>query len=258
MSDHFPPLISYESPIRGFVTADLDPAWRPAYERELHRLWGELLHISSALKITQRIRDFPFEKIHVRKGLFWQTTERSLMETIVMGLWRVLVDKRRDVLTLNHLKADVVAHMRPEKQQPFAAALDEIEFGQRTRVAQRHLLKVRHTFVAHYARDPAQGASVPVLTFDQLIEIKEETRTLLAVLAFEQGLSPDWPEYSPLLHPQGPLDVDILLATLARSSLWLSFPERDPYTWAEHLRQMPPEEAEEFQRLRAQFGFSNT
>ena len=74
-------------------------AWIPTYKRQIRILHSQLVQIRSMLFILDHIARFPFDLFCEHRGPFWYLVRQSLETSVVVGLWRILLDTDDKALT---------------------------------------------------------------------------------------------------------------------------------------------------------------
>lgn len=84
--------------------------WIPTYKSGIRILHNQLVQIRSMLFILEHIARFPFDLFGEHPGPFWPLVRRSLETSVVVGLWRILLDPDDKALTLRKLRNQVMSN----------------------------------------------------------------------------------------------------------------------------------------------------
>jgi hypothetical protein len=213
--------------------------WLPEYEKQREIIHGQLVGLNTYLFTLERIEEFPFRVFFPAYDdrIFWQTTRNALVEIIVIRMWRIGVDRRKDVLTLKNFKDDIWANLKDNTAgQIFQGKLEHVDFDNQIQTLNERLTELRHNYFAHFNKSlnltpkPEKIANIAVSLsdFKNFIVI---IRKLFDVLCFEHHHDLWLWAYSQYRRENQETDVDKLLDGVARNSDLLNLPETAPDIW---------------------------
>lgn len=247
-----------------FTREDLNPIWRSEYEAELQELWFQAVALNTNLFLLGRITGFPFGLLGISPHPFWIMVFRALYESTVMTLCRISLDARRETLTVQRFRDDVIANLRSEElRRAFAEHLASLAFDAKLAAISEGAKGLRDKHLAHLnrelARDPEKRGGYPVLPVDALQMACEGVCTLVDALSLDVGLGFDFIEYNAdVIHPVGTdsrPDIDRILDNLARESVVLKMPDEQPHSWSDvWSKRLSAEDGALLNQYRERFG----
>jgi hypothetical protein len=247
-----------------FTREDLNPIWRSEYEAEHQELWFQAVALNTNLFLLGRVTGFPFNLLGINPNPFWMMIFRALYESTVMTLCRISLDARREALTVQKFRDDVIANLRSEElRRTFAEHLASLKFDAQLAVVGEEAKGLRDKHLAHLnrelARDPEKRGGYPLLPVTALQMACKGVCTLVDALSLDVGLGFDFIEYNAdVIHPVGTdsrPDIDRILDDLARESVVLKMPEEQPRSWSDvWSRRLSAEDKAILNQYRAKFG----
>lgn len=181
-----------------------------------------------------------------------------------MCAWRIAVDSGSDLLTIRHVKNEVLRNI-PDLQvrQELTRELKSLEFDKTLKDIQHVIREYRHRRLAHFRFDTTvpegdKTNAVPRPFGQDLDKVSSAIGQMINTLGFEMEYAFLLSDYDPrVIHPKHSNhqpDIEMLLDEEARSSKNLRLPESDPERW-EILREKYSEaEMLIFNQYRLRFG----
>jgi hypothetical protein len=162
-------------------------AWIPTYKTRIRVLHNQLVQIRSMLFILEHIARFPFDLFGEYPGPFWYLVRQSLETSVVVGLWRILLDTDDKALTLRKLRNQVMSNAVDEAaRRRIADELRSHDVDTRIKQIECKINRLRHRHFAHLEPAEATGSTVKPegspLTFEELRELATAAHDLINVI----------------------------------------------------------------------------
>ena len=177
-------------------------AWIPTYKTRIRVLHNQLVQIRSMLFILAHIARFPFDLFGDRPGPFWYLVRQSLETSVVVGLWRILLDTDDKALTLRKLRNQVISKaVDKTARRRIAEELRSHDVDTRINQIQHKVSRFRHQHFAHLETAEATGSTVKPedspLTFKELLELATAAHDLINVIGMNTYYMTLFSDYDP-------------------------------------------------------------
>jgi hypothetical protein len=242
----------------------IKPLWLDSYKKQTEAIWWQLVQLNSNVFVLEKLAEFPFDLFVYPPSPMWQLAYDALFETSVMIVWRVGVDKDAKVLTIPKLVSQVKDNLRQGTYRyELEDALHAMKFDEAIAKLERPIMLLRQNRLAHFNTKWNLEPSPDQINQSrlQLSHLKEAAHTLNSLFNFvcfghEYALLPD--PYSPDVYhapdADARSDVEKLLDLVARNSVLLNVPERQPDLWPHWRGGLSREELGVLNKYRAKFG----
>lgn len=238
--------------------------WLPTYNTQLDLLWYQAVQLNSNLYLLERIATFPFDMFAVWDQLCWSLIARSLYESCIMSIWRIVADTGSDILGLRQFKNEVLRQATDGRARDhIRRRLEAASFEKRVTKIQAAVKELRHNWLGHLMRDSvsrehASGRGMPIVPVGTLETVRDAVNEIITALSFDSGRAFTYPEYSSnVIYPttgDSRPDIERVLDLVARSSPVLSMPEDMPDVWQHSRNALSEKELEQYNIYRKKFG----
>jgi hypothetical protein len=239
-------------------------AWIPTYKTGIRILHNQLVlvQIRSMLFILEHIARFPFDLFGEHPGPFWHLVRQSLETSVVVGLWRILLDTDPKALTLRKLRNQVMSNAIDEAtRRRIANELRSHDVDNRIKQIEHKITRLRHRYFAHL--EPTEGIGSTVkpedfpLTFEELRELATAAHDLINVIGMNSYYMTLFSDYDPAVTRAGERikpDVESLFDEMVARSEDLRMPEVKPYHFQFYWKHRTPRQRAAFNEYRKKFG----
>jgi hypothetical protein len=231
----------------------LTPSWHEEYESRISKLWWEFVTLNSQIYVMEELQKFPFDLLFPPPppNHFWTLIERSLLESSLMIIWRVVVDQGAKLLTINNLKDDILKNLRSKNfVDGFTEILKSKNYDERLQSFKKQVEKIRNNYLAHLNREKLlnpndQDIKDRGIKLNTLREFRDTLNDFLSILCFGHGRAVLPLEYDPNIIPSKGMnrttDVQEILVNMACRSSILLFPENNPFGWKAYKEKLSQE-----------------
>jgi hypothetical protein len=234
--------------------------WIPTYKEQINVLHAQLVDIRSMLFILERIAKFPFHMFGEHHGPFWPLIRQSLETSIIVGLWRILIDDDSGALTLRRLRNGVILNAIDDTARKHLRKQLRSEEAQ-LKIAGEKIHKLRQRYFAHLDESFATGASEEArlarLTFDELQGLALEANRIINALGMGTEYMTIQPQYDPRMTQFGkPVisDIERILDDMASRCDRLRMPESRPEFFSSYWKHRSNADRAAFNVYRMKFG----
>lgn len=240
----------------------LQPSWIPIYKRQISVLHNQLARVRSTLFVLKHVAKFPFDLFGEHYDPFWNLVRRSLETTVVIGLWRLILDTSRDSLTVRKLKSAVMTHVVDDAAKRRIAECLRVSNAD-TRISQieNKITELRHKHFAHLDRDSATGKGGPAtssaVSFEELSELATAAHDLINAIGMGTHYKTLYPDYDPSVTCGGQRitpDVEAMFDEMVNRCDDIRMPEEKPYEFRLYWKQRTPRQRETYNAYRKKFG----
>lgn len=241
-----------DSPIR-------EECW-DEFRRDYEVVWDQLVFLRTSLYLLREIAAFPLRKfLSFEDQWFLTVVGRSLYETVVLGVTKLVTDQKGDLLTLRQWRNRVRGMLIPGRLADYQDQLSETALDGATEELAARARTFRDGHIAHLRLDDVRRGTANSLALQDLDRLVEDTERLFQPLSFgaEAGFLP--PVYDPSVrsaNPPRPTDIEKILNFVAAGSHVLNEPEAHPLTWPSTRAKISPDEMIVFNRWRERIGKS--
>ena len=237
-------------------------AWIPTYKTQIRVLHNQLVQIRSMLFILEHIARFPFDLFGEHPGPFWYLVRQSLETSVVVGLWRILLDTDDKALTLRKLRNQVMSKAVDETaRRRIAEELRSHDVDTRINQIEGKVSRLRHQHFAHLEPVEATGSTVKPedspLTFEELRELATAAHDLINVIGMNTYYMTLFSDYDPAVTRGGQRfkpDVEFLFDEIVARSDDLRMPEVKPHEFQFYWKHRTPSQRAAFNEYRKKFG----
>ena len=130
----------------------IDDDWLQEYIQQRQTLWLQLIDLNCNVFLIEKILHFPFSLfLYITdEEIFWQRTINALIDSSILIIWKIAVDKHQHALTLNRFKDDVLDHIcDSEAEKELHSELHEVDFDRQVAQISRKIEFARQNYVAH-------------------------------------------------------------------------------------------------------------
>lgn len=231
--------------------------WIPTYKSGIRILHNQLVQIRSMLFILEHIARFPFDLFGEHPGPFWPLVRRSLETSVVVGLWRILLDPDDKALTLRKLRNQVMSNAIDEAaRRRIADELRLHDVDTRIKQFEHKISRLRHRYFAHLDATEAIAEDSP-LTFEDLRELATAAHDLINIIGMNTYYMTLFSDYDPAVTRGGQRikpDVESLFDEIVARSEDLRMPEVKPYHFQFYWKHRTPRQRAAFNEYRKKFG----
>lgn len=242
----------------------LEAAWIPTYKRQISILHNHLARVRSTLFILERVAEFPFDLFAKHPGPFWTLVRQSLETTVVIGLWRILLDTDGESLTLRQLKNRVMAKAVDDQARELVAnRLRSSAAEKRIGQIEGKVAELRHKHLAHLDLAEATGesgqATSPKVFIAELRELAAAAHDLINAIGIGTYYMTLYPDYDPSVtrgDQRIVADVEAILDEMVRRCDAIRMPEEKPYEFRFYWEQRTPRQREAYNAYRKKLGLA--
>lgn len=242
--------------------------WLEEYEQSIDALWVQIVRLNMLIYILEKINAFRFDLFaDLQQSHFWFLVESAFFESAIMTLWRTVIDNSyADGLTLQQLKNDMFENQRIKTaadRQAFRKILKDIDFEKTLQNFRPTVEEIRHNYIGHFNLDKhlhptTEDIAARKLVFSELVHLKDMTNLFFRALCFGHTKMVLPIAYDETVkHPVGSdsrTDIERILDSLAKQSVLLNLPEKQPLRWKHRRERLSEENMEVINRYRRKFG----
>ena len=220
-------------------------------------VWEQLVFLRTSLFLLRELADFPLRTLAQRDDQwFFTVVGRSLYETVILGVTKLVTDQKGDLLTIRGWRNRVRAVLLPERVAAYQEHLSDTLNRAAGMLAER-AKTFRDGHVAHLRLDYVRAGSVNSLALADLERLVTDTERLFQPLLFggTTGFLP--PVYDPAIRAANEYrrtDLEKILDFIAAGSSFLNEPETHPRKWSAWRAKMNPDELAVFNDWRKRVG----
>jgi hypothetical protein len=226
------------------------------YDAGMSFFFSDLVDLNTIIYLAEQIIVFPFDMFLSRDDqTFFSVVMHSFYDSAVLTITRLATDQAGDLFTLLRFKNRVWELMKPEYRDAFEARLKEASFDIETKSMLAKARDLRNHRIGHTTRDFVAGnIRVFRLNISQLRDLRDALNSLLNSLAFnvEYGMLPI-PYDSRTLRQNEKTDIEEILDGIAKNSLFLNMPERQPGRWKYRQGRLIGDKLKSFNHYRRKF-----
>ncbi len=238
--------------------------WIDTYLKELDIIWNELVNVNASFFILDRIMQFPFHLFCPgrERPTFWQVTFASIVDSVMLSLWKITQDTDGKSLTIGRWKNGVLKNLKTDSR--FYAQVRSQIRKEVSRINQNNVNKrlnyLRNKVVAHFERDwvMSVAAGVPKerkVYVHELRMLCDDVNSLFHCLCFAKGHAILPVDYMGLDGEYRYLsDIDRLLDHVANDSGSIHAPEKFPDNWPDIRQEYSEDDLEAFNHYRQRLG----
>lgn len=242
----------------------LDSNWVCEYEKRIAILSQQLTEIRTTLFILKRIAQFPFHLFGEYNGPFWDIVIRSTTIAIIVGVYRIVYDKRSEVLTVDSLRKQVMEHLKKseaKEKDRIERSLKEKNVEDRQNTIKKRINCLRNQFYGHLNADVACGVREPMaqpsVLLSELEDITEAVHELINAVGFETYYETIHPDYDPNVHPSRSADpksdIERILDDMVLRCEDFRLPEEKPYEFTFYWKHLSSDERHCYNYYRRKF-----
>ncbi len=239
-----------DSPIRPECWAD--------FRKDYEAVWDQVVFLRTSLYLLRTIARFPLRRfLSIDDQWFLTVVGRSLYETVVLGVTKLVTDQKGDLLTLRRYRNRVVKMVRPECETEYRSQLDATALDRGTEALALRARDFRDGHVAHLRMEDVRKETTDTLVLDELERLVNDTERLFQPLSFGASASFLPPVYDPSVRAANTpkkTDIERILEFLASESWVLNEPENHPRTWPVTKAKMSAEELAVMNEWRVRLG----
>jgi hypothetical protein len=239
-------------------------SWLNCYERQVTAIWWQLVRLSSNIFILDKLAAFPFQLLVPEPLPFWELVRSNFADMSVMIIWRITLDSSTDAVTIRRLRNGIMQNLkRTEDLNELKRVLQQVGFERGISELEPQVREIRNKVLAHsnmpsYDHTNDVASVPPSLSLSDLMALQEKLHALFRTLCFGRQRAVYPLEYHPdVSHPVGTddrPDIERLLDWVARESVVLNLPERQPQHWAHWRTNLSAEQLETLNQYRQRFG----
>lgn len=221
-------------------------------------VWDQLVFLRTSLFLLRQLADFPLRTLVQRDDQWFLTVVgRSLYETVILGLTKLVTDQKGDLLTIRGWRNRVRTMLLPERVAAYQEHLSDTALNRAAEMLAERARAFRDGHVAHLRLDDVRAGHLNSLALDDLERLVTDTERLFQPLLFggSAGFLP--PVYDPAIRASNEhrkTDLENILDFLAAGSFVLNEPETHPRTWSARRAKMNPDELAVFNDWRKRVG----
>jgi len=166
------------------IRALLQPEWIPEYERQRGLLYDEMVALEMRLFIYEKLHNVPFNFFLMPdEYVFWKVVKTTLVEYLIISAFRLFVDTRDDVLTINSFKKAVSDHLRDQAcSLLFDEQMRRTNFDPKFGELRKQINILRHNRFAHLSLGKKYNKKYDDLSLTDLREIVNSAEHLFNLL----------------------------------------------------------------------------
>ncbi len=237
----------------------INTEWQNSYAQWIKAIRGQVVRLNAYIYCIKHIEEFPFGLFRHNPSSFWSFVVDSMVESSIMVINRILIDKDNDGrnLTLEGLKDKIICHFTDEEYKEQWEKCWDAQWKKIDRNIIKIFKKLRHKCIAHLDRNSNTDVSNesnerrPTFDLTEIREFKININTLFEML--NVGHIFHNPNLYYPLDAKNPIDIEILLDTIAEKSEGMYMPEKDPELWLVYREQFPDSKIEIFNKYREKF-----
>jgi hypothetical protein len=239
----------------------LDASFLPEYKKRKAYFYSELVELNVIIFLAEKILRFPFElfEANPNENIFFIQVMRSFYDSVILLFSRLVNDSSGDFYSLRQFKNDVRNAMRKEYRSEFDKLLKEISFTQGMKDLFEAVRKIRNNEIAHKTKEYIfSEIKLTRPNIDQIKKLRDSLNKYLDVLSFDvEHLMLPIPYSDKVQRPAGvheQTDIDKLLDCIAKNSVILNLPEREPQSWKYRKERLTEEAIAIINEYRQKFG----
>lgn len=239
----------FELPVDKLVEAN----WLEEYEKMINAFWSEVVKINSRFFILNRLIDFPFDVFQPRNP-FWKITIDSILESLILLVWKLAYDTDDDTLNLKRFKNSILSHLANDKyREEFRKKLREIRFEKRIKELRTKITFLRHNLIAHMNSNIYENkkSSKNVIRLSEIFDVKISINFLFDLFCLSQKRNMQTLEYL-----QKDTDIDEILLLIVNKNDMLRMPEKNPELWKITRGKINKHQLKQINYLRLKLGLS--
>lgn len=242
----------------------LNKDWVDTYKKEHEAIWWEIVRYNTNLFILNKISKFPFKTflISFNDSNFWRNTTRALFDSNILIIWRIVVDKGQDVLTIKRLKNSIRKNIIDNKiRSIFDKQLTEINFDEEVEQLEVKIKKIRTNYLAHFIRDSnveqedSSNDGIQIM-YSDLNKFSDDIEKLFSIISFSDAHSTQTIGYLDSLINGEETDIDDVFNGLVRISSVLNMKEQQPDYFKQWIKDISLEDYKIINDYRKKFNMS--
>jgi len=236
------------------------PEELPFYKKGMEFFHLQLVHLNVNIFILDHVLSFPYYLFtDPDESLFFRMVFENFFYASLLIITRLAADQGPDLFTLPRFRNRIRDAVKPEYRRQLDQSLRSARFSATTRSVLHRATKLRNERVAHVLEEVALGQGEGTrIVYGELKSLRDQLNQLLDALSFNTYYMMLPLQYSPdVSHPGGTgrrPDIERVLDSVARESLLLNLPERNPVAWSSRKQKMPANDLEILNSYRVKFG----
>lgn len=226
-----------------FSDINLEEIFEPSdlkeYKLQVSAIANELSVLNANLHILGKILSFRFDLFTTVDGLFWDFVEKALIESIILGIWKITIDPDRKVITLSKFQSYMVKNIKDNHKASLFKSLKTLNYKVNIDDIDAVIKEIRHNYVAHFnfkknTRPTKEDIENRKIDWQELVKVTKSIVCLFNVLSFNQ-FSAYFFQYHPgvtdAYGSKHQNDIEDLLDSIAFNSELVNMPERQSTYW---------------------------
>jgi hypothetical protein len=235
----------------------------PEYERGMEFFYRELVFLNTDIFIIEQILQFPLSLFAGPDNtIFFGRVVDNFLNSDLLIVTKIATDNGPDLYTIRGFRNRIFQLVRPEYQMVFRDLLRRSRFDQITEDILGRARELRNGRIAHATQ--ALAFQIPEkdrIDFAELVHLRDALNTQLDVLSFNtEHMMLPIPYSSRVERPAGEnhtTDIEELLDSIARNSILLNMPEREPQYWSFQRAALTDAQINHLNHYRRKFGLSD-
>ena len=230
------------------------------YDAGMKYFFSELVELNTILFIVAKIIEFPFDTFSSPHGnIFFTMVMKCFYNHVILQLSKLVTDTSSDFYSLRQFKNNIRQAVRPEYCDKFDKLLREMQFNQKFSEFDELIRDLRNNVIAHVSKDYLfEGKKFKRPNIKQIKNLRDILNQLLDVLSFNVDRLMLPIPYSKRIQRQNKItektDIDEILDCIAKNSVILNLPEKNPTSWNYTKNGLSPSVLQQINEYRRKFG----
>ena len=233
------------------------------YEKRRYLIWSQLVYLNCYIFLLNKLLNFPVDLfVDPHKQSFFVLVKQSLFGSSLIIITNLAADPRKDVLTIQRFKNEIVTNYIKEKYLlSLWESLRNNNFKKTTRDIRERAKFIRNKYLAHLdinANLKPKISKYIFISFQKIKKLCEQLNKLFSILCFGEEFLFLPIDYEPKVTPPETIDtrpdIECILDLIAKDSDVLNMPEKNWQGWKIYKQHLTKEGLDIINEYRKKFG----